>query len=95
MKGHVNQNFLQWQSIRMGNQEDQKKIKPQEIIIRPGKETYEMDPIALTDGDIMSKYPRMMPPPNRVRTAVAGGGHGLNSRQQIKAEIQRPSTSGK
>lgn len=29
---------------------------------------------------VMSRYPRMMPPPSRIRTAAGGGGAGLGSR---------------
>ena len=44
----------------------------------------EMDPL-LKDAQLLSRYPRMMPPPNRVRTAVGGGALGLGARKQIKA----------
>ena len=44
----------------------------------------EMDPL-LKDAQLLSRYPRMMPPPNRVRTAVGGGALGLGNRQHIKA----------
>lgn len=44
-----------------------------------------LDPIAINApgeliAGVMSRYPRMMPPPSRIRTAAGGGGAGIGTR---------------
>lgn len=58
-----------------------------EEVHRPGSsrhtgegQTVMVDGVLVMDGPVMSRYPRMMPPPNRQRTAVGGGAAGLNSK---------------
>lgn len=49
---------------------------------------YQLDPLLLQDGQLLSRYPRMMPPPTRVRTAAGGGGMGLSIRSHIRAKLE-------